>query len=188
MRRTGEDLVALTSCEGQDSDCSNDYPSWSPDDSQIVYIHTDDYVNDEAVNAQVWVMNADGSNQHQLTTDSPLKDQVPNWSPDGTSITYASGEGVAEGIWVMKSDGSDQQQLSGCLPADELPCAEGEDFGPVWSPDGTQIAFLRSFAELGTNDRPIYRHERRRERPTPRDRRRDPRGRSVVAMIGVDCD
>ena len=153
---TGEDLVALTSCEGQDSDCSNDYPAWSPDGKHIVYIHTDDYVNDTAVNSQVWVMDADGSNQQALTSDSPLKDQVPNWSPDGTSIVYASGEGVAEGIWVMKSDGSDQHQLSGCLPADELPCAAGQDFGPVWSPDGTQIAFLRSFQELGTEDRPIY--------------------------------
>jgi TolB protein len=153
---TGRDLVALTSCEGMSPGCSNDYPAWSPDDQQIVYIHADDYVNEVAINAQVWIMNADGSNQHPLTSDGPTKDQVPNWSPDGTSIAYASGKVGDEGIWIMKSDGSDPLQLSGCQAADESPCPDGSDFGPVWSPDGTRIAFLRSFQDVGTNDRPVY--------------------------------
>ena len=154
---TGTDLVALTSCANLKPGCSNDYPAWSPDGSLIVYIHADDFNADETpVNAQVWVMNADGSNQRQLTTDSPAKDQVPSWSPDGAWITYASGEGVAEGIWVMAADGSSNHQLTGCRPGDPTPCATGSDFGPVWSPDGTRIAFLRSFMELGTNDRPVF--------------------------------
>ena len=123
---TGEDLVALTSCDGLADGCYNDYPAWSPDDKHIVYIHADDMVNDVAVNSQVWVMNADGSNPKALTSDSPLKDQVPNWSPDGTSIVYASGEGTGEGIWVMKADGSGQHQLSGCLPADAIALCRGQ--------------------------------------------------------------
>jgi Tol biopolymer transport system component len=151
---TGDGLVALTSCAGLASGCYNDYPAWSPDGTLIVYNHADDFDADEnPVNEQVWVMNANGTNQHPLTSDAPNKDQVPDWSPDGTKIAYASGP---SGIWVMNADGSVQHQLTGCGPSDPVPCPAGDDFGPVWSPDGTQIAFLRAFTELGTNDRPIF--------------------------------
>jgi len=151
---TGSDPVALTSCAGLAAGCSNDYPAWSPDGTRIVFVHTDEIdANDNAVNEQVWVMDADGGNKQQLTTDAPSKDQVPDWSPDGTKIAYASG---ASGIWVMSADGSNQRQLTGCGPGDPSPCPAGDDFGPAWSPDGTQIAFLRAFTELGVRDRPIF--------------------------------
>jgi TolB protein len=153
---TGEGLVALTSCAGLASGCSNNYPAWSPDDKHIVYIHSDDTVNEVGVNEQVWMMDADGSHQHQLTTDSAPKDQLPTWSPDGSSIAYASGALSSEGIRIMKADGSDQHQLSGCTSGEASPCAAGDDFAPVFSPDGTRIAFIRSFQDLGTDDRPVY--------------------------------
>jgi Tol biopolymer transport system component len=153
----GEHPVALTSCKGLKPGCSNDFPAWSPDDQHIVYIHTDDFdENENAVNAQVWVMDADGKHPHPLTSGSEIKDQVPDWSPDGKHIVYASNAGPNEGIWVMDADGSDQVQLTGCKAGEPSPCAAGADFGPVWSPDGTQIAFLRSFIDLGPQDRPIY--------------------------------
>jgi Tol biopolymer transport system component len=151
---TGEGLVALTTCAALASGCYNDYPAWSPDGRLILYVHADDFDADEnPVNEQVWVMNANGTNQHPLTSDAPNKDQVPDWSPDGTKIAYASGP---SGIWVMDADGANQHQLTGCGAGDPSPCATGDDFGPVWSPDGTQIAFLRAFAALGTNDRPVF--------------------------------
>jgi len=154
---TGEGLVALTSCAGQKPGCSNDYPVWSPDGKSVVYIHTDDYdAAENPINSQVWVMNSDGSKPHALTKDSPMKDQVPDWSPDGSQIAYASGAVDSEGVWVMNGDGSKPHQVSGCKPGEPAPCKAGSDFGPVWSPDGTSIAFLRAFMAVGADDRPIF--------------------------------
>lgn len=102
------------------------YPAWSPDGDRIVF------TSDATGVGQVWVMDANGSNQTQLTFDDAWKDQVPDWSPDGSKIAYAAGD--PGDILVMNADGSDQHTIvSG--PTD--------DFGTAWSPDGDQIAFLR---------------------------------------------
>ena len=151
---TGASVTPLTSCSGGKPGCSNQYPAWSPDGSQIAYIHADDADADgNPVNEQVWVMDADGSNAHALTTDAAPKDQLPDWSPDGTQIAYQSGPGGSGGIWVMNADGSDPHQLAGCKPSDPAPCASGDLFGPTWSPDGRQIAYVALSAD--GKDRPV---------------------------------
>src|SRR4051812_35121712 len=54
---------------------------YSPDGSRLVYFgggHVDD----------IWVANADGSGQQQLTT-YPGLDWLPSWSPDGEKIVWS---------------------------------------------------------------------------------------------------
>ena len=104
------------------------FPVYSPDGTKIAFR------SNRTGTFQVWVMNADGSDQHALTTDANPKDQLPEWSPDGSRIAYAA-NAPATGldIWVMNADGSDQHPLL----ADS-----GATFGPAWSPDGTRIAYL----------------------------------------------
>ena len=88
-------------------------------------------------------MNADGSDQTQLTFDSPNKDQVPDWSPDGQRIAYAADmpDGSSQ-IVIIDADGSDPVQVT----ADQA-----VNFGPAWSPDGAQIAFVKVESN-GTRD------------------------------------
>jgi Tol biopolymer transport system component len=155
--RTGGGLRALTSCAAFGPGCHNDTPAWSPDGTKIVFSHTDDMtVDEDNINEQIWVMDADGGHQHPLTTGPAPKDQVPDWSPDGSRIAYTAGFYGSEGTWVMNADGSHQHQLTGCGATDPVPCAQGDDWATAWSPDGTRIAFLRDLTALGTNDRPVF--------------------------------
>ncbi len=107
--------------------------AFSPDGRHIVF------TSDRTGVGQVYVMDADGTDQVQLTFDPAFKDQVPDWSPDGTKISYAAGD--PGDILVMNADGSDQHTIVG---------GPTDDFGTVWSPDGRQIAFLRF------DDRTVY--------------------------------
>ena len=86
---------------------------------------------------EIFTMNADGSNQTQLTNNI-AHDFGPDWSPDGSKIAFTSernANNVDRGqyeIYVMNADGTDQTRLTNNLADNQQ---------PVWSPDGTKIAF-----------------------------------------------
>jgi Tol biopolymer transport system component len=129
----GTGLAQLTSGPG-----NNDYPAYSPAGRQIVFI------SDRTGTEQVWVMNADGSHQTQLTHSGVSDDEVPDWSPDGRRIVYQEGDPPNGRIWVMNADGTGNHRLTS---------GPGNDFGPAWSPDGRQLAFVR---DLGGGDRSVW--------------------------------
>lgn len=92
-----------------------------------------------ASNKEISVMNADGSGRRQLTT-TPVTEQEPTWSPDGSQIAFAADASGTDAttdleIWVMNANGSGLTQLTNNA-------AGVRDTQPAWSPLGNQIAFL----------------------------------------------
>ena len=55
-------------------------------------------------NWEIYMMNADGSNQINLT-HHPADDRGPVWSPDGKRVAFFSNRDGNEEIYVMYSDG-----------------------------------------------------------------------------------
>src|SRR5215207_3748306 len=87
-------------------------------------------------------MDADGTNQTNLTNTPESNETQPTWSSDGTRIAF-TGEGSepnADGdvlldIWVMDADGSNLTNLTNSPNLSE--------YQPSWSPSSTQLVFVR---------------------------------------------
>jgi Tol biopolymer transport system component len=107
-------------------------PDPSPDGARLAFAIAD-YVD---ATGDIFVVNRNGTEQLQLTSDAELDDQ-PAWSPDGTRIAFRSFRTQREGdIWVMGADGSNPLNLT----PDPLPVVTNES-RPAWSLDGTRIAY-----------------------------------------------
>jgi Tol biopolymer transport system component len=109
---------------------SDGSPAWSPDSSEIVFSSS------AAGPVDIWVMNADGTNQRNVTNEA-LNNSDPAWSPDGSQIAYSSDSKVLLDldVWVVNANGSGKTNLTPSTPGTQ-------DRHPAWSPDGSRIAFV----------------------------------------------
>lgn len=117
MNADGSDTTQLTHDAALEES-----PAWSPDGSKIAF-------DDDGIE----VMNADGSGVTRLSSTG----YCPYWSPDGSKIVLCapnqtSGKGD---IYTMRPDGTGLQDLTND--------PNYSDSYPVYSPDGSRIAFVR---------------------------------------------
>lgn len=81
-------------------------------------------------------MNADGTNQQQITHNSAYT-SYPNWSPNGAKITFLSQRDGNNEIYTINADGINLIRLTNDA---------GVDVFPYWSPDGTKMLFVSNRA------------------------------------------
>jgi WD40 repeat protein len=89
------------------------FPAWSPDGERIAFDHN------VPGNAEIYVMNPDGSDRRPLT-DDPTPNGGPTWSPRG-QIAFRSSRTGNPDIYVMNADGSGQTRLTNSAGADHRP-------------------------------------------------------------------
>jgi Tol biopolymer transport system component len=111
-------------------------PSWSPDGSKLAFEGIRPFQS--ANNADIWIVNEDGSGLTNLTQSDDSWEEYPAWSPDGSKLVFDASDGADTEIFVMNVDGSNRLQLTDNFDAFRPP----GDYLPSWSPDGSKIAFV----------------------------------------------
>jgi len=131
-------------------------PAFSPDGSRIAFVSLRDG------NAEIYVMNADGTGATRVTND-PQPDGRPAFTPDGQALVFHSARTAGkQQIWTVNLDGTGLTQLT----------RDSVNSTPTVSPDGQTIAYVSTrnkdsdiwlMARDGSNQRQFTRSPQQRE-------------------------
>jgi Tol biopolymer transport system component len=113
--------------------CDYGTVAWSPDGARIAFNRQPTGQD----GCRVFVMNADGTGAHQLSTDThQLTETDFRWSPDGTMIAFDRWDNTV-GPWQIQPIGVVQSSGGATRSLGPTPVGDGAAF--EWSPDGRSI-------------------------------------------------
>jgi TolB protein len=131
MNAEGGGVRRLTHNRSADSS-----PVFSPDGTKLAFVR-----EVTALQSAVFVINADGSSQRQLTPWHFNVSSKLDWSPDGSQIVISSPQTDRPGpsnVYTIRSDGTGLKQLTHETKAGVHDLADG------YSPDGKKIIFAKT--------------------------------------------
>ena len=158
MNADGSAVVQLTKITASGVVASS--PLWSPDGTRLSFMSNQALDGSDTANLNftnnIWVMKNDGTGATPVTRLTAFGANALGgvWSPDNTKLLFISERALngtdlanaANNVWVVNADGS------GASPLTKL-TAVGAGTGefPVWSRDGSKIAFASSRALDGSD-------------------------------------
>lgn len=111
-------------------------PTWSPDGRKIAFVR---FLLGDPPNGEVYVMNANGKGERNLTNNPAPFEFKPDWSPDGKQIAFDSDRDLSSdpeecgaAVHTMRPNGKYLRRLT------DVP---QQAFSPAWSPDGEDLVF-----------------------------------------------
>ena len=119
--------------------------SLSPDGKQVAFV----------VHGEVFAMKAAGATKCLQLTHTPAREQDLAWSPDSTKLAFCSDRNGNQDLFIMKSTDPKQKRLCSSRHRRTTPLVTtgAEEYAPVWSPDGTEVAYLKGRGDLWVVDR-----------------------------------
>lgn len=122
----GFPLKALTSGPAYHAECA-----YSPDGTKIVY------ASNASGSMNLYIMDADGSNQKQMTHTENVYNGGPFFSPDGKKVVFRADREKKDHLQIYILDLMTGEET-------QLTHNDAVNWGPYWHPDGDKIAFATS--------------------------------------------
>ncbi|ABF42933.1 WD40-like beta Propeller [Candidatus Koribacter versatilis Ellin345] len=117
-------------------DADHEDPAWSPDGKHVAFVLIHEKVE------QIHLMDPDGGNVTPLTPKES-KTIHPSWSPDSRRVIFCTDDDLAP----PKKNDSDILAMDIATHETTKLISGGVNTFPVWSPDGTKLAFRRMLGE-----------------------------------------
>jgi Tol biopolymer transport system component len=134
-RRHHQQLRRLTRPTGTNLFVTDTFGRWSPDGKTVTFESN----RDTPTTGSSWSVFAVAVGNRRISRIMPAStgnDLEPDWSPDGTKVTFVRTFAFPDyRIYTVNRDGTNQREVVRDSSADEI---------PAFSPDGRQIAYLRS--------------------------------------------